>query len=114
MDSANKPINTLLFSATVILAIAVVVTNNFIPVFEQIFEKFDTDLPVVTLFVLNSYDFWWLLPVITGVVLVMSLQKKPRTSVFSQRVSTNIAILSIFVSMLLVILSVVAVYLPVM
>lgn len=83
-----------------------------VPQFEKLFEGFGADLPYATKLVIDSYHYWWLVPLImVGQFLYMQFGNV--TSVAAQRVFFSLNIFFVVLEVLFVPLMVIVFYLPI-
>lgn len=99
-------------AATLVLIIVVGVVNTLLPQFVDIFDGMGAELPAISLLVISSFNFWWVIPGITLVFFIA--MQTPQLSQNEQVVSlTNkVAIGGFVMAVLILVLSFVAIYSP--
>ncbi|MDT0596627.1 hypothetical protein [Glaciecola petra] len=99
-------------AATLVLIIVVGVVNALLPEFIDIFEGLGAELPTISLWVINTFNFWWVFPGITLVFFIAiqthQLSQKPQIVDLSKKV----AIGGFVSAALILILTFVAIYSP--
>jgi len=83
-----------------------------VPQFSKLFESFGPDLPLATRLVMDTYHYWWLVPV-AFFILYLSLHKLSEYSLWLQR---SLLVLNYFFAILEVLFipyMVIAFYLPI-
>lgn len=83
-----------------------------VPQFEKLFEGFGADLPYATKLVIDSYHYWWLIP-LAMVIQFLYMQFGNVTSAAAQRVFFVLNIIFAILEVLFVPLLVIVFYLPI-
>jgi len=100
--------------ATLLLSVVAYFGNQILPEFHEVFNGFETDLPMSTSIVMNSYKGWWWLPFLTIILLIDVLR---RTNALDSSYIKNIkriGIAGILLAILIGVFSTYAVYAPVL
>lgn len=87
--------------------------NLILPEFHDVFNGFETDLPLSTSIVMSSYKGWWLLPIIMLVVLIDLFRRGSGVSLDYIKIIKTIGVVGIFLALFIAIFSTYAVYAPV-
>lgn len=100
-------------AACLVLIIVVGIVNALLPAFKEIFNDLGQDLPLVSLLVMNSFNFWWVLPAIVLVFFIA--MQTPQLSQNQRLVSLTkgAAIAGFVMAVLVLFITFLAIYLPV-
>ena len=83
-----------------------------IPQFAKLFEAFGSDLPLATRLVVDTYQYWWLVPV-AFFILYLLLYKQSEQSVWLQRGLLVVNYFFVGLEILFIPVMVIVFYLPI-
>ncbi|EDN68807.1 type IV pilus biogenesis protein PilC [Beggiatoa sp. PS] len=98
---------------TFILAILVVAAYFIIPVFAEMLSSFGGELPSITQFVLVTYQYWLIIPIITLAICIDVWRRSEYTEKYRQFVFYTLLGFIIGTIFLVVFISIFAMYAPI-
>lgn len=99
-------------SSTVVLGIVAIGSFWYFPRFSKLFEDIPVPIPHATAVILNSYKFWWVLP-LTTLVLGTDIYRRKEVPEQYFTVAVNLFVGGIILAFLLILISIIAMYLPI-
>ena len=100
--------------ATLLLFVVSYYANQILPDFHEVFNGFETDLPLSTSIVISSYEVWWFLPVISIFIFIDIARRSSNENELYFRSIKKVGIAGILLAILICMFSVYAVYAPTM
>ena len=88
--------------------------NQILPEFHDVFNSFETDLPMSTSIVMSSYKGWWLLPVLAIILFIDVLRRKNDINNSYIKKIKRIGIAGILLAIFIGVFSAYAVYAPIL
>jgi len=98
---------------TIILAILVVAAYFIIPVFTEMFSSFGGELPSTTQFVIATYKYWLIIPIITLAICIDVWRRSEYTGRYRTLVSYTLLGFVVGTIFLVVFVSIFAMYAPI-
>jgi hypothetical protein len=84
-----------------------------LPNFQEVMYGFEIELPVWIELVYGSYQYWWIFAALMFTLLIVSFVPVLEASVVFQTASKRLAMAGYFISALLLVISIAAIYVPV-
>ena len=97
---------------TILLFVVAYYGNQILPEFHEVFNGFETELPLSTSIVMSSYKGWWLLPVISIVLFVGIMRRTNEADEMYIANVKKISIAGILLAVFISVFSTYAVYAP--